>query len=363
LFATIEILWLAVFGIVIIPVAVPGPLIKGMIAGGLGLLFAYHGYATFSGEFRFFYILDLTPKGDLPLVPVIIGLFAIAEMLNLASKNESLSPEQESGPLGGKLREGLVAPLKNKAVTIRSAIIGTLVGVVPGIGASVANLLAYSHIAQLEKGDPPFGEGNIRGVVASEAANDSKDGGQLIPTLGLGIPGSGSTAVLLGAFIIHGIVPGPTLMTEHLSLVLVIFFALLTSNLLTSILGSLLANYLVYVTKIEIPYLYPSIIGLTIMATYVTDSSFGDVSVAVLFGLIGFAFISLNITRIPIIISLVLGSIIEVNFYNALKLGEVPWIFFQSTVSKILAVLLFVTILYALINWINDVKELNLLDR
>lgn len=352
LFGSREIFWLAIAGIAVIPAAVSGSMIKGLISGGLGLIFALHGYDYLTGNFRFDYLFRIGDNGDINLVPVIVGLFAIAEMLRLGIRDEKVVKEENPDELGGDLWKGVKAPFVHTRTFVQSSLIGFITGVIPGVGGSVANMVSYGFAQNLKDNlGTKFGDGNIRGVIASEAANDSKDGGQLIPALGLGIPGSGSTAVLLGAFLAHGLIPGPHFIREQIDLAILIFLSLLIGNILTSVLGILLADQFVKVTRIDISYLLPTIVSLALAAAFVTRNDVGDMVLAIAFGFIGLALIYLNVSRIPLLIAFILGTIIEGNFFRSLKLsGSEPLYFVGSPLSIAIILLLIVILVYPVID-------------
>lgn len=359
-FGSVEIFWLALFGIAIIPAATQGSLIKGLIAGGLGLMFAFHGFSVVTGGFRFEYIRVVTDS--VQIIPAIIGLFAIAEMLNLASRGESIAEtdaDEENVEVTGSLRNGMLEVVRNKWLFARSAVIGFVVGAIPGAGGTVANFVAYVQAAQTRApGDIEFGEGNIQGVIASESSNDSKDGGQLIPTFALGIPGGSSTAILLGAFIFHGFQPGPQFINEQLDIVLLVMLALLASNILTSIIALLIADFVSKIVALDIYYLFPTIIAFALYGSFITRNDFGDVIMAVIFGLIGFGMILGEVTRIPVVLALVLADIIEENLHRGLALGDNLWYFVDSTLSKILVAIVVLSMLQPLIQaGISAIRE------
>jgi putative tricarboxylic transport membrane protein len=226
-----------------------------------------------------------------------------------------------------------------------------VVGAIPGIGATVATFISYGHAVQSSDNQEEFGSGRIEGVIATESANDSKDGGQLFPTLGLGIPGSASTAVLLGGFIIHGITPGPSLLQEELELMLVIVFALLFSNILTSVIGLIFTGTFIRIQRVSVSRLFPTIVILGLVATFVLRNNFGDMILALGFAAIGLVLMYLNITRIPIIIALILGSILERNFFLAMRLsdGGPLQAFFTGWLNQLLILILIASALLPLI--------------
>jgi putative tricarboxylic transport membrane protein len=340
-----EIFWLALLGLTTIAVATHGSVLKDLIAGAFGLMLAFHGLNRVTGSARFTwdttYLLD-----GLPIVPVLIGLFAIAEMVNIGTERETIS---ESGELQGGWSDGYRSVAKNKSLLLRSSVIGWIIGVVPGAGGTVANFVAYLQAKETEEDGDTFGSGNVKGVIASESSNDAKDGGSMLPTLGLGIPGSASTAVLLGAFITHGLDAGPLLFRDNLQIVFIIIFTLIISNITTSLVGLVSANQLTKITQIEYTVVVPAVITVALVGSFVIRSNILDVFTAGLFGIIGFYLMKYNISRVPIVIALVLGQLAESNFHRSLQIARGDYlIFITNPLSLALVLATLAVILYPL---------------
>lgn len=345
LFGNSEIFWLAAIGLLVLPLLAGDRILAGLTIACVGLLFAFTGPALRTGEIRFSHDIALLLDG-IGLVPAIVGLFAVAEMLRLAAQNESVV-EGDTVNIGGSKLEGIKDVIRHKWLWFRCSVMGVLIGAIPGVGGTVASFVAYGHAVQTSSNSHEFGDGRIEGVIASESANDAKDGGQLFPTLGLGIPGSGSTAILLGGFILHGIQPGPGLLQDELPLMLVIVFSLIFANIFTSALGLIFTKQLSKIAEIPIGYLAPSILILSLTSVYISRSNFPDIYLAVLFGLFGVVLIHYNVSRIPIIIALVLGDIFENNFYLALQIGESPVeAFLTGWLNQLLIIFLLITVLF-----------------
>jgi putative tricarboxylic transport membrane protein len=311
-----------------------GSVLPDLIAGGFGLMLAFHGLNPVTGTVRFSWGHNYLLSG-FPLIPIIIGLLAIAEMVKLVGEGTTISPGETVSSAG--VLKGVRSVFENWSVFLRSSLIGWVIGLVPGAGGTVANFLAYLQ-AQAVSDDPDsFGQGNIQGVIASEAANDAKDGGSMVPTLGLGIPGSASTAVIIGAFIINGLTPGPLLFQENLQIVFIIIFALVMSNLLTSTVGLLSAPYLVKVTRVSITTVAPIVMVVALIGSFVVRGQLGDVVLALVFGLLGFGMLRVGASRVALVIAVVLAPIAEQNFHRALQIsrGDVA-ILYERPLSLIL---------------------------
>lgn len=337
LFATPEVFWLGVLGLTVIAVVVKGSVIAGISSAAFGVLFAMHGLNQSTTTIRWTYGIDFL-IGGLGLIPPLIGLFAVGEMIHLISEGESISGEDTEVQVGfSGVLKGVVSVWVHKYLFLRSAIIGILIGIVPGVGGSAANPVAYFNAVQTAKDPESFGTGDVRGVIAAEASNDAKDGGALIPTLGFGIPGSVAMAILLGAFVLHGITPGPLLIETQFSVVAIILVSLLISNILTSLIGISIATQLVKLTKINVYILAPIILVMALFGTYAIASNIHHVFIATFFGILGFAMVKVNMSRVPMVLGIILGPIVEKHFFRTLQLGRGDYsIFYESTVAKIL---------------------------
>jgi putative tricarboxylic transport membrane protein len=327
LFGPPEIFWLAIWGLTVISVVVKGSVLGGLISAGFGVLFSIHGFNRFTATVRWDYGFVFMRDG-MPLVPALIGLFAISEMIKLVSEGGAIAKDMEEAKVTGGQWTGVRAVIEHKWLFMRSAVIGAIIGIVPGVGGAAANYIAYFQAVQTAPDPESFGTGTVRGVIAPEASNDAKDGTGFLPTLGLGIPGSSSMAVLLGAFILHGIQPGPVLIRDHLDLVTTIILALLISNVLTSTIGIFSANQLIKVTRIDVRLLAPAVLVIAFFGTYAYNNNIYQVFIAMVFGLLGFFMMKAEVSRIPMILGFVLGGIVEANFFRSLQLSDVGYLIF-----------------------------------
>ncbi len=330
-FGPSELLMLAIWGLTTIAAISRGSVLKGLAAAGIGLLLAFIGLDPRTAESRYtfesFYLHD-----GLSLIPVLLGVFAIAESIHLMiGARETISGKTEMRELSGSVRKGVLSVFNNFGLFIRSSIIGTLVGIIPGIGGTVAGFAAYGHAVQTAKKDREnFGRGDIRGVLAPEAANDAKDGASLVPTLAFGIPGSEGTVVLLAVLVLHGLVPGKELVTNQLHIVFALIWSLFLSNWLTSILGLASVNYLAWITVVRIRLVVPVICVLAAAAAFVYKGRMEDVVTVFLFGIIGYFMKKHDWSRVTLIIAMVLGTLFETNFHITLKLHELGRINFWA---------------------------------
>lgn len=343
LFSSAEIFWLGVWGLTLLAVVVSGDVISGLISGGLGVVFAMHGVNGATALARWTYGFGFMLDG-FKLVPALIGLFAVAEMINLVSEGEQIAQDEidDDRELGGRI-DGAKAVFTHWSIFLRSSLIGAFVGAIPGVGGTTANYVAYFQAVQTSPNPEKFGTGDIRGVIASEASNDAKEGGAYIPTLGFGVPGSASMAVLFGAFLLHGIVPGPLLMQNNLDVVGIVVLSAVIANVTSSIFGMAAANQLTKLTRIDIMYVAPMVIAIAFFGSYALQNNVFNLVITAFFGLLGFFMIKANMSRIPMILGLVLGPIVETQFFRALQIsGNDYGVFFNAPLDWVLILLIIV---------------------
>ena len=329
-FGPAELLMLTLWGLAAIVAFAGRSLLKGFACLGLGLLLSMAGFDLRTAELRFTFGLPALHDG-LPLVPMFLGLFAVAEALRLGLSDAALSTP--GVPLGGSLREGLLAPFRHAGVLIRSSITGVLVGMIPAAGGTVAGFLAYGQTVQAAASRGRFGQGDIRGVIAPEAAHDAKDGGSLAPTLVLGIPGNEGAALLLAALTLHGFVPGHALLTGQLPVVFALVWSLFYSNWLTSILGLSLTGLLRRLGTVRLPRLAPGV--------YLRRAPFRAGPGAGAAGLLAFSLKRRAGPAVPLVTALLLGPLLESNLHLTLSLQAAGRIdFFARPVVWILLALM-----------------------
>lgn len=321
-FGPAEFFMLAILGLAVIAVVSEGNMLKGLAAGGVGLLLAFWGRDPVTGALRFTFGTLYLHDG-IRLIPLFLGIFAVTEMISLAaSRRKTISGMDRVEQLTGSLWQGILSIFRHFGLFLRSSIIGTIIGMIPGIGGTVASFVAYGHAVQSAKDTSQFGKGDIRGVIAPEACNDAKDGGSLVPVLAFGIPGSEGAALVMVAMILHGLIPGRELMNQNLHLAFLLIWALFISNQLTSILGVMIINQVVYATVIRTQLLVPFIFVLAIIGAYAERKSMGDVLVTFIFGILGYLMKKNEYPRVSLVIALILGELFEVNFRQAMRLHD-----------------------------------------
>ncbi len=343
LFGPAELLMLVIWGLTTIAALSRGVVLKGLSVAGLGLLLSFVGNDPRTAEPRLTFGLTYLEDG-LGLVPVFLGLYALAELFHLVrSPRPAIS--RVGTALGGSVRRGVGCVFRFPGLFLRSATIGTVIGMIPGVGGTVASFIAYGHASQSVKDSSRFGKGDIRGLMAPEAANDAKDGGALIPTLAFGLPGGTGTAMLLAVLTLHGLEPGQDILHSKLNLVFVLIWSLFISNWLTSALGLASLSPLSRLTTMRTEILVPGLIIVATFGVYMYRGELTDVLMAYVFGAIGYAMKVTDWPRIPLMIALVLGPLFERNLLLVLRLEEVGRMDFFS---RPLVITLLVAIVFVL---------------
>ncbi|KMK65035.1 tripartite tricarboxylate transporter permease [Puniceibacterium sp. IMCC21224] len=346
-FGPAEFFLLTIFGLVAIAVSARGKLLRGLIAGGFGLMLAFVGSDTVSGEIRFALDSDYLWDG-VPLVPTLTGMFALSQMIELGLKGGSVAAKGEDA--GRKITgvwEGVLSVFKNWTVLLRGSAIGTIIGAIPGLGGTVASFIAYTSTVQSSKNPESFGKGNILGVIAPEAANNAKDGGSLVPTVAFGIPGSAETALFLGILVLHGIEPGPTILLQNQAEVYGLILALTLSAVGASVIGLLLSRWLVLITYVNVHFLVPVVVAVSLTGVYVLDGKLGDVILAMVMGVVGYLMIRFDYPRLTLVIALVLGETAERSFHQTQLISDYDMLGFMAgrPQSLVLIVLILLTLL------------------
>lgn len=333
LFAPPEFFALAILGLSAIALSTGGKFLRGLITAGVGLVLAFVGYDAVSGGTRFTggseYLFD-----GVKLVPTLTGLFAISEMINLTIKGGTIAGDASSRIKITRVSDGIKAVFEHYPVLLRGSAIGAFIGAIPGVGGAVAAFLSYASTVQADKNPESYGTGNIRGVIAPEAANNAKDGGALIPTLAFGIPGSAEMAVFLGVLILHGIEPGPMMLIEHEGVVFSLIVALAIAAVMASVVGLVIARPLALITLVDVHILVPIVVSVALVGVYALHSSIGDVIEATIFGVVGFLMVRFDYPRITLVIALVLGGLAERSYQQAIMIGDgSPAIFLHRPIS------------------------------
>jgi putative tricarboxylic transport membrane protein len=353
-----EIFMLAFLALTFVAVLAKEDLNRSLIAAFLGLLFALVGVDNVTNQARFTFG-SLSLWDGLALVPVILGLFAVSEMIDLWVRGGSLAKQggNKTSGLGmqKQILQGVGDTLKRWWLVLRCSAIGTIMGLIPGLGSAPAGFVAYGHAKQTSKDPGSFGKGNVEGVIGPESANDAVEGGALASTIAFGIPGSSSMAILLGGLLILGLETGPSMLNNHVDLIFIMIFTIVLGNLIGTFAGFFIANPLARMTFVRGSVLVPILLVIIFTGSYMVHKAWFDIGVALVFGLLGYAMKSLNYSRAALLIGLVLGYTVEKNLYLSLKLKGPT--FFLSPVPLALLVITLSVLIFNIWTIVRDKKK------
>ncbi len=370
-FGSPELFMLTILGVTFVAALSEGALLKGLIAGGIGLIVSFVGMDSQSGIVR--YAFDQLALWDgVGLVAVAVGLFAVPELVDLAvsgrsigesgqqaeedgeqpatggqeatgtggdaagaaagtSQADALSPRPaatsvtDDGDLRGVVR-GMQATMQHWALMVRCSLIGVFVGIMPGLGGSVAQWVSYAHAVQSSPRPEEFGTGRIEGVIGPGAANNSKEGGSLIPTIAFGVPGSVTMAILLGAFLIQGLTPGPSMVGENLDLTMSFIWFIALANVVAVGLCLIAIKPIAMTTKIRGSLLIAPIGLLVLVGAFAEKNAMIDVWIVLVFGLLGLVMHILEWPRPPLLLGLVLGGLAENYLFISINRYGATWV-------------------------------------
>lgn len=320
---------------------------KAILSGLLGLLLATFGLDPMNGSERFTFDQAFLMSG-ISYIPVMIGSFALAEVykniekINLDQCEDMLTSQKVSLELM-KVRD----MVKMWAVFIKSSIIGTIIGIIPAAGGSIAALVSYGEAMKSSKNPELFGQGAPEGIIAPESANNAAVGGSMVPTLVLGIPGSPTTAVIMAAFMIQGLQPGPLLIKQQPILLYSVFFGIIFSSLLLFIIGRFITREFAHVLKLPYPMLGTLIIILGIIGAYSLKNSFYDVLLMFIFSLIGYFFDKYKYSTSALILGLILGGIMENSLRKQLIISDGSW---SSFLTRPVSLVILIVTLFAFLS-------------
>jgi putative tricarboxylic transport membrane protein len=347
-FGPAEYFMLALVGLTLICSLGENNILKGIWAGLLGILLSFIGFDPFAGTPRFTF--DFVELSDgLEMVAIMMGLFAISEVLRQIQTYKITdtividTKSDTSMPSFKKLRSFI-------RVNIIGSIIGVIVGAMPGAGATVASFISYSWFKKSSKDPDSFGKGNPIGVAAPETANNAVTGGAMVPLLALGIPGSNSTAIMLGALMIHNVTPGPMLFIDHPEIPYGIFAAMFVANIFMIFVGIACIKGAIKITSISKPALFAGIITLVFTGAYAFNAEIFDVLVAFICGILGLFMRKMGLPNAATVLGFVLGFIMEANLRRALILtkGSYFGVFTNSTITVVLVIIALASLLWPL---------------
>ena len=321
-----ELLSVAVFGISMVAVLSGNAPLRGLTAACFGMMLAMIGTDPQSGTLR--WTLDTLYLWDgMPLVPFTLGIFALPELCDLAISRMAVVGEgQERVDTKTGMLLGVKDCMTHWFLILRCAWIGSAMGAIPGIGASVIDWISYGHALKTEKGAPQtFGKGDVRGVIAAESATNSREGGALVPTVAFGVPSSAGMAILLGAFLIHGLVPGPDMLTKHLDITYSMVWSIAIANILGSGLCFLFSGQLAKLATLRYTLIMPCVLSLIYIGAFEASRNWGDLYALMFFGMLGWAMKHFKWPRPPLVLGFILGGILERYMFISIERYGVSW--------------------------------------
>jgi putative tricarboxylic transport membrane protein len=346
-----EFFWLTALGLITIAVAAKGNMIKGLAGGGIGVLISMVGYTDMFGVFRYTMGTDYLWDG-VSLVPFVTGLFALSELIIYASRGGSTAGLVDmSGIRWGKQAvQGIMDVVSRPLVTIRSAIVGAVIGIVPGLGGPVASFVSYTVAMRSSKTPEKFGKGSAEGVLACETAMDAKDGGALLPTVAFGIPGSPDQAILLGGFILHGLQPGPLMIRDHMDIVYALLLGIVVSQVFTSGIGLAVAPWMARLSTVPSRIIAPFVLLLVFFGAYMGRTNIFDVGLTAVAGVFGYFLRRCGFSLVTVVMGFILGPIAERAFLQSLQMSDGSFlVFFTRPISAGLVLLIVVAFLVPLL--------------
>ena len=313
---------LAIFGLSIIGTLSANNLLKGIISGVLGLCLALVGYDVVYGTPRFDYGITALQSG-IQTVPALIGLFSLSQVMiqaeNIGAKENKVL---ETAELKGRFLPSAQEMVMLIPNFIRSALLGLIVGILPGAGGDIGSWVGYNEAKRFSKHKEEFGNGSIEGICASETANNAVTGGALIPLITLGIPGSSAAAVLLGGLMIHGLTPGSALFTDQADITYSIIIGFIIANIAMGLVGMLASRYVVNVVKVPYAILAPVIVVLSVVGAYAINISFVDCCVMLAFGFVGYYMRKFDFPTAPVVLGLILGDMAEQGLLRSIIMSK-----------------------------------------
>ncbi len=324
--ASPELLSFCIFGLSMVGVLSGKAPLKGLTAAALGLMLAMIGSDSQTGTLRWtFGSLYLWDR--LPLVPVTLGIFAIPELADMAISRMSIAGRAvETDIRMADQWAGVRDATRHIWLILRCSWLGATLGAVPGLGSAVIDWIAYGHAIRTEKNTEMFGHGDIRGVIAAESSNNAKEGGHLVPTIAFGVPAGASMALLLSAFLMHGLVPGPEMLTKHLDVTYSIIWTLTIAHIMGACLCISASGLFARLALVRVGVLLPLVLSVIFIGAYQGSQSWGDLYSLALFGALGWVMKHLGWPRPPLILGFVLGGIFERYFFISTEIYGAAWV-------------------------------------
>lgn len=347
---------LIVFALTIIASLVGDSILRGLIAGLLGIGIATIGPDPLMARERFTFGYELLTAG-IPFLVVLIGMYAMSQLLSElepSSANQDGSRALVSGDMRPHLWSVMTGTLKKPFNILRSSLLGVFIGAVPGAGSSISNLVAYDQAKRASSHPETFGKGEAEGVVASEAGNSSTVGGSLIPLISLGIPGSPADAVLMAAIMVHGISVGPRLILDHPDLVYSMFIAMAVASVFMLVIGVVMMRAFMRLLNVPKYIVVPVVLACCAIGTYTLNNRVSDLYLLAAIGAFGYLLKKLNYPLAPLVLGVVLGPIAETNLRRAFQTSTDWTLFFTRPISALLLTLAVVSVAYSVYSYLRQ---------
>lgn len=319
-FGPSELFWTAILGITVIGSLGGTTVLKGLLAGAVGIWISLIGFNPVAGTERFMFTDHL--QGGVTIIPALIGLFAIPQVFQMVMESRRGRGAETFGMEQRSVWTSVVYNLSRVRTLGIGSVVGTLVGLIPGAGGQIAGLIAYDQNKKFSRNPEAYGKGEPDGVIASESSNSSMVGASLVPMLSLGIPGSPTAAVLLGGLLIQGLFPGPDLFTQHAPVAWTFMGALLVSQILMMVFGLYISRFSKYVIQIPKQYMAAAVTILAVFGTYSVQNSISDVIIMMTMGCAMYFAMRFGFGPGPVVLGIILGPIAETNLLQGQMLGQ-----------------------------------------
>lgn len=325
LFGSPEMLAICIFGITLVASLSGNAPLKGLMAALIGLLLSMCGQDAQTSTLRFTFD-SLYLWNGIPIVPVALGVFAVPELCDIMINRKTVHTSGKIDTKSGQW-QGWKDAFSSWFLVLRSSTIGACAAIIPGLGAPVVDWLGYGHALKTEKGaSETFGKGDVRGIIAAEASTNAREGGSLVTTIAFGVPGHASMAILLGAFLIQGIVPGPNMLTKHLDLTYTIIWSLALANVIGTVVCFLFANQFALVAVIRYTLLLPVMTVLVNIGAFEGEHSWGDIAVLIGLGTVAWMMKKCGWPRPPLVLGFILGKLIERYLFISVERYDWSWL-------------------------------------
>ena len=348
---------LAVFGLSMVAIASKGDTLKGFVLASLGVLLATIGTDPITGDDRFTFGIEYL-SGGIPFIPAVVGLFALSQAFVIAESGGKIA---RPGKVTGHVSEGIKLTLKNPLVLAKNAVLGVLLGAIPGVGINITNFLAYLLQKRSSRDPDSYGKGNPLGVIAPETANNACVCAELIPAFALGIPGGATAAIFLAAINIFGLRPGYAFFREAGPIAYALIAGFFIAQFIFFFMGVFGANFFAKVTIVPAAVLVPIVMALSFIGGMVARGLFADTMVVLVFGVLGYVLEKNRYPMACLVLGMILGPLVEITFYQSLKIsyGSLKG-FVASPISIILWVLTIAAIIWGVFpvsEWIKKLKN------